>query len=39
MILNRWSVVIGAGAVIATGRARAQDEAGLTLTGRAGMTG
>jgi hypothetical protein len=39
VILNRWSVVIGAGAVIATGPARAQDDAGPTLTGRVGMTG
>jgi hypothetical protein len=39
VILNRRSLVIGAGDLIATGRARAQDDAGLTLTGRAGMTG
>jgi len=34
VILNRRSVVSGAGALIATGPARAQDEASLTLTGR-----
>ena len=34
MILNRRSVVLGTGALIASGPARAQDDAGLTLTGR-----
>lgn len=34
MILNRRSAVIGTGALIATGPARAEDDAGLTLTGR-----
>jgi hypothetical protein len=39
VILNRRSLVIGAGALIATGPARAQDDGGLTLTGRVDMTG
>jgi hypothetical protein len=39
VILNRRSLVIGAGALIATGPARAQDDAGLNLTGRVDMTG
>ncbi|MDP1913400.1 M23 family metallopeptidase [Brevundimonas sp.] len=34
MILNRRGVVLGSGALIAAGSARAQDDAGLTLTGR-----
>jgi hypothetical protein len=39
VILNRRSLVIGTGALIATGPARAQDDADPTLTGRVGMTG
>lgn len=34
MILNRRGVVLGSGALIAAGSARAQDVEGLTLTGR-----
>ncbi len=34
MILNRRGVVLGSGALLAAGAARAQDEEGLTLTGR-----
>lgn len=34
MILNRRGVVLGSGALIAAGSARAQDDEGLTLTGR-----
>jgi hypothetical protein len=39
VILNRRSLVIGAGALIATGPARTQDDAGPILTGRVDMTG
>jgi hypothetical protein len=39
VILNRRSAVIGAGTLIATGPAQAQDDADLNLTGRIGMTG
>ena len=34
MILNRRGVVLGSGALLAAGSARAQDDEGLTLTGR-----
>ncbi len=34
MILNRRSVVLGSGALLAAGAAQAQDDEGLTLTGR-----
>ncbi len=34
MILNRRSVVLGSGALLAAGATRAQDDEGLTLTGR-----
>ncbi len=34
MILNRRGVVLGSGALLAAGSAQAQDDAGLTLTGR-----